>query len=41
MLEIGPPTRGLVWEATAAPDIRKQCAIFVRQLVEDMKLASR
>jgi len=28
LFALGPPTRGLLWESTAVPDIRKQCAQF-------------
>ncbi|HEY1722037.1 MAG TPA: FAD/NAD(P)-binding protein [Magnetospirillaceae bacterium] len=36
LFALGPPTRGLLWESTAVPDIRKQCARFARQLGEDI-----
>jgi uncharacterized NAD(P)/FAD-binding protein YdhS len=33
---LGPPARGLLWEATAVPDIRKQCAQFAAKLAADV-----
>lgn len=33
---LGPPTRGMLWESTAVPDIRKQCARFARWLAEEL-----
>lgn len=33
---LGPPTRGMWWETTAVPDIRKQCARFAGWLAEDI-----
>ena len=32
MFALGPPTRGALWEITAVPDIRKQCAALASQL---------
>jgi uncharacterized NAD(P)/FAD-binding protein YdhS len=31
---LGPPARGVLWEATAVPDIRKQCAQFAAWVAE-------
>ncbi len=33
---LGPPTRGLLWESTAVPDIRKQCAQFSARLAAEL-----
>lgn len=33
---LGPPARGMLWESTAVPDIRKQCAQFAAWLAEDV-----
>jgi uncharacterized NAD(P)/FAD-binding protein YdhS len=37
---LGPPARGLLWEATAVPDIRKQCAQFATWLAEEPATAA-
>jgi uncharacterized NAD(P)/FAD-binding protein YdhS len=34
LFALGPPTRGLLWESTAVPDIRKQCAQFAAQVAD-------
>lgn len=34
---LGPPMRGMLWETTAVPDIRKQCERFARRLAEDVR----
>ena len=33
---LGPPARGLLWESTAVPDIRKQCAHFAESLAASL-----
>lgn len=33
---LGPPTRGMLWESTAVPDIRRQCAGFAQWLAADI-----
>jgi uncharacterized NAD(P)/FAD-binding protein YdhS len=36
LFALGPPTRGLLWESTAVPDIRKQCAHFAAWIADDI-----
>ena len=37
LFALGPPARGLLWESTAVPDIRKQCAQFAARVAENVE----
>jgi uncharacterized NAD(P)/FAD-binding protein YdhS len=34
LFAIGPPIRGILWETTAVPDIRKQCSALAQQIAD-------
>jgi uncharacterized NAD(P)/FAD-binding protein YdhS len=41
LFALGPPTRGALWEITAVPDIRKQCARLAERLATEVTGATR
>jgi uncharacterized NAD(P)/FAD-binding protein YdhS len=41
LFALGPPSRGALWEITAVPDIRKQCARLAERLAAEVTGTSR